>query len=446
MVLDYYASNNILLDLESARQLDNPDYLDKVYRAIFERDVLVKKDFLVKNRKVDAKHFTGFFNNRYKALESLLRNRQEFMRSTSIKRFSSGEVCFIGMVFDKFKSKNDNILLTVEDPSGSIKVVITKNNADAYENACDVCEDCVVGITGTFRNDVVFANSLVFPDVPLSRELRKSDREVCMAVISDLHVGSKNFLREEFMRFVHWLSVDEDAKKIKYVVVAGDLVDGVGIFPDQKNELDIPDIYDQYKECAKLLSMIPSDISLIIIPGNHDAIRICEPQPKFGKDIFQPLLKLPNAVFVSSPGWVNLGSSADFSGFNLLLYHGFSFSFYADTINSIKNSGRSLSDRTDLVMKYLLRCRHLAPAHGSALYVPDPDEDCLIINEVPDFFISGHIHKMALSHYRGVDIICGSCWQSISDYQEKMGHIPEPCKVPVVNLATRNIKVVDFSK
>ena len=65
-------------------------------------------------------------------------------------------------------------------------------------------------------------------------------------------------------------------------------------------------------------------------------------------------------------------------------------------------------------------------------------------DEIPDFFVSGHIHKSSVSHYGKTTLICGSCWQSTTKFQEKVGHHPEPCRVPIVNLKTRDVKLMKF--
>ncbi len=41
-------------------------------------------------------------------------------------------------------------------------------------------------------------------------------------------------------------------------------------------------------------------------------------------------------------------------------------------------------------------------------------------------------------------MISGSCWQAKTDFQEKLGHEPEPGRVPIVNLKTRAVKILDF--
>jgi DNA polymerase II small subunit len=95
-------------------------------------------------------------------------------------------------------------------------------------------------------------------------------------------------------------------------------------------------------------------------------------------------------------------------------------------------------------MKFLLKRRHLAPTHTSTLYIPDTKEDPLVIHKVPDFFITGHIHKSIAANYKNITLISGSCWQSKTDFQEKVGHNPEPGRVPMVNLKTREIKILKF--
>ena len=43
----------------------------------------------------------------------------------------------------------------------------------------------------------------------------------------------------------------EIASHVKYCLVAGDVVDGVGVFPGQALELNIRDVHKQYRMAAK---------------------------------------------------------------------------------------------------------------------------------------------------------------------------------------------------
>jgi len=67
------------------------------------------------------------------------------------------------------------------------------------------------------------------------------------------------------------------AGHVKYVLVAGDIVDGIGIYPNQASELVIRDVNKQYKLASKYIEQIPDYIEVIITPGNHDAPRKSSP-------------------------------------------------------------------------------------------------------------------------------------------------------------------------
>jgi DNA polymerase II small subunit/DNA polymerase delta subunit B len=58
---------------------------------------------------------------------------------------------------------------------------------------------------------------------------------------------------------------------------------------------------------------------------------------------------------------------------------------------------------------------------------------------------TGDIHRSDIDMYNNILIICSSCWQSITPFEEKVGNMPDPCKVPMLNLKTREIKMLDFS-
>ncbi|MDY7082019.1 MAG: DNA polymerase II small subunit, partial [Halobacteria archaeon] len=75
-----------------------------------------------------------------------------------------------------------------------------------------------------------------------------ASRPVKAALVSDIHVGSENFVGDRWREFTDWLSTQEE---IEYLMVAGDLVEGVGVYPGQDEELTIVDIYDQYEACAE---------------------------------------------------------------------------------------------------------------------------------------------------------------------------------------------------
>jgi DNA polymerase II small subunit len=406
-------------------------------------------------KKREAGDFTLFFNSRFRALEKILRQRQELQNAISISRIffkkNREQISVVGLVWDKQQTKNGNIMVTLEDPTGYIKVLVNKNKPDLLRMAKEITLDEALGVSGVNGDKIIFANNLFSPEVPIAPEMKKSEQEGYALFLSDIHIGSKYFLEDDFNKFIKWINQElgndsqkKVASKVKYIFIIGDIVDGCGIYPNQEKELKIKDIKDQYREAAKLLSKIRQDIEIVICPGNHDAIRLAEPQPPIYRDFAEELYAMPNVKMVSNPAIINIHSSDNFTGYDVLLYHGYSFDYYFAQIEHIRNQGGY--DRVDLLLKFLLQKRHMAPTYTSTPYIPDLESDFLVIDKIPDFFVSGHIHKAAASNYRGITVISGSCWQSKTAYQEKVGHNPEPSRVPLVDLETRKIRMLKFGK
>ncbi len=404
-------------------------------------------------KKKEVKDFVGYFRSRYNKLKNILCSRPELQDSISIVRCSKKQpgdsVSIIGIVLNKNETKNGNIRISLEDVTGIVDVIVTKTNSELYSMANDITLDEVIGVSGSMGNGVAFCRNIYFPDIPVTHELKKSPDEVYAVFISDIHFGIKNFLAGDFVKFLMWLREEygnerqrEIAKKVGYLFVTGDVVEGVGIYPGQEDDLEIKDIYKQYEEATKYFKMVPERIKIIMCGGNHDAMRISEPQPVFDRKISPGFYDFKNMTIVSNPAVVNIHSSDGFPGFDVLMYHGFSFPYFGNAVPSITEKGGIL--RSDLIMRYLLQKRHLAPSHGSNLYIPDEENDPLIISTVPDIFVSGHIHQIFTGSYRNVTIINSSCWVTQSDDQARRGIIPYPSRIPIINLKTREIKIMNF--
>lgn len=406
-------------------------------------------------RKRTVQDFTNLFNTRFTNIAKMLRTRQELSGITSISRINSKaqneRVALIGMIQDKQTTKNKAIILKMEDQTGTCTAIIRQDErtAEIYEIAKDLQLDEVIGITGKSSGSAIFVDRIIFPDVPLSKELKKGPVEEYVAFIGDTHFGSKVFMKEAFQKAIDWLNgkagnaeQKEIAKKTNYVILTGDIVEGVGIYPAQEEDLEIKDIYAQYEEAARMLKQIPEHMQIIVMSGNHDAGRLSEPQERPFKDMAKSLWEMPNMTMLSNPAYVNIGSTDNFQGFDLLLYHGGSLIYYSENIPSIREAGGQ--KRSDLIMKYLLQRRHLAPTHGSTVYLVDPEQDYLLIDIVPDMFITGHIHRSSIATYRNVTMLNSSCWTETTDDQIKRGLEPLPARLPVVNLKTREVKVLNF--
>ncbi len=418
-----------------------------------ELEFEVKVSYETISQKYTIKHFSDIFYSRYKFIESIIRSRPEIKDLTSISRVlakkDKEKVNVIGLVFEIAETRNGNIILTLEDPTGHIKVLIPKRNKELLSEAKDLVFDEVIGIVGTSGDGIIFADKIVWPDVPNDKKLKKAPKEEYAIFLSDIHVGSTYFLAEGFDKFLKWVKGDagsDDQKalaaKVKYIFIAGDLVDGIGIYPGQEQELTITTVEGQYSEFTRLIKQIPQDKQIFICPGNHDMVHLAEPQPVFYKEYTQELHAMNNVTLVSNPSVISIAKTDTFEGIQVLMYHGYSFDFYVANVDSIRNNGGYR--RADLIMEFLLKRRHLAPTFKSTPYLPAYKEDPLLIRTVPDIFLTGHIHYSAVANYKGVTNLSGSCWQACTNFQERLGHEPEPGRVPLINLKTREIKVLKF--
>ncbi|MBI4151018.1 metallophosphoesterase [Candidatus Woesearchaeota archaeon] len=474
-IVEFCMKNKVLLTRTSVERLQDETLVETLYTQITTDPTLAPSivvaqltpssaypvsvfwDYDDQPGKRTLQDFVGYFNARYVRIAKILRTRQELQAATSIGRVlatkEKGPATIIGIVAEKELSKNENLILTIEDPTGRIKAIVSKGKAELFALANDLVHDEIIGISGVNSGSgALFVNAIQYPDIP-HQELKKAPDEAYAVFLSCVHVGSKLFLKEAFQRFIAWLhgqwGTPEQramAAKVGYLFLIGDTVDGVGIYPGQDDELEFKDIYEQYAEAARLFSQVPKHINIILSPGNHDAQRLSEPQPKLFKDYAKPLWDLPNVIMTGNPAIVTIHAKGGFPGMQVLTYHGYSFDDYSEIVPSIKNSGRNCSERTPLIMRFLLQRRHLAPAHTSTLYVPDSRSDPLVIDTVPDIFAAGHIHKSGVDQYRGVSLICCSTFQDKTDFQERMGHEPDPGKAPILNLQTRKVSIMDFNE
>ncbi|EQD67849.1 DNA polymerase II small subunit, partial [mine drainage metagenome] len=147
-----------------------------------------------------------------------------------------------------------------------------------------ILEDEVIGVVGglSAKGDrrTIFANEIIRPDIPFRVIDDEKTDPVYVASLSDIHVGSKTFRKPDFTNMIGWLKAsDNDSSRIKYLVLSGDVVDGIGVYPGQDSDLEILDPMEQYGRLSEFVNQVPEDIKVFVMPGNHDIVRLAEPQP-----------------------------------------------------------------------------------------------------------------------------------------------------------------------
>lgn len=395
--------------------------------------------------------FVQYFRNRYTKLSNIIRGRvtarpieslnKNRKHSSGVKRGGNGaynEASIIGMISEVRTTANGHKMLQLEDPTGSFPVLVHQAEKDLFEEANKLVLDEVIGITGSMTNDgsLLIAKKLVFPDLPNIPNRREGTWGKAIFT-SDIHVGSSTFLEEEWCGFLDFLNgkTDNDqlkkmSEEIRFLVVAGDLVDGIGIFPGQEHELDILDIYDQYRKASEYFDQVPEHIKIIISPGNHDAVRQAEPQPRFPERITS--LFSDRITFVGNPALVDL------DGVKVLMYHGRSID---DLVASVPGVSYQEPEKA---MVEMIKRRHLSPIYGSRVSIAPEKQDHFVIDPIPDILHCGHVHTVGVGNYKSVLLINSGTWQSQTEFQKRVNLMPTPAKVPVVDLSTLRTTLLQF--
>ena len=376
--------------------------------------------------------FAKLFKDRYSTLRKLLAKRRELAGLLPIAKVKKLErdLRFVGIVNDSHITKNGHTVIEMEDDTDKILVLVMKGTTRMNEA---YLKDEVLGVVGSFNRDgeLVVAKDIIRPDVPLSSGMMPNGSEAVVAFVSDIHIGSNTFLEEKWRRFVTWLGKDPVAKDIRYVIMPGDLVDGIGVYPGQEDELRLDDLHMQYLELSEAIKDFPDWMRIVMMPGNHDAVRLAEPQPALPKDIRDMFDS--NVEFVGNPCYLEI------EGRTILAYHG-------KSIDDFNSGVRHLNyTNPQEAMKEMLKRRHLAPIYGDKTPLAPEQKDYLVIDTVPDIFVTGHVHVCKLDEYRGIKLINASAWQSQTAFQRMHNQTPDPAKVPMVHLGTGECWVEDFS-
>jgi DNA polymerase II small subunit len=434
------------MNLEANKIGEEGEDVEQEIKEEEEPKVKVLSSPAILPKKVTVPDFVNHFRMRYEQIKRILQERG-LDNLTSIRKLGGSRENYsvIVSILDKKITKNKNLLFDVEDLTGVCKVLVNQNKEDLYNQAKDLLVDDTVAFKVMGNAEILFANEVIFPDAYL-QEKKHSETEELIAFTSDLHLGSTMFLKDSFEKFLRWINLEEGdekqkelAKKVKYLFIVGDSIDGVGVYPGQEKFLTIEDIRDQYTVLAKYLKSIRPDVQIILSPGQHDGVRVAEPQPLVEEEWAPDLYKIENLTLVTNPAFVQLKN-----GFKILLYHGAGFHGMVDEIEDIRmNYGHDSPAR---MVKEVLKRRHLSPMHGSNVYIPGEKEDPLMISEVPDILATGDWHTTEIGTYNNILTIAGSCWQSMTPFEEKVGHHPDPCKIPLFNTKTREVKIIDFSE
>ena len=382
-----------------------------------------------------VKGYNALFSSRFNKLKRIISDRPEsklLKSAASLKNTKIDDDLYVCGLVTIRNSERNITKISLEDPSGSFEGIIFDEELQKTAETLLIDQFVMVRV-GSAKNSGYIIKDLILPDIP-EQAKNKSESDAYAVFLSDLHIGSKYFMEEEFSDFVAWISSpDPVARKIRFVLIGGDIVDGVGIYPNQNKELICQTIEEQLQKAVNLLDKIPKNMKIIIMPGNHDPGRRALPQPAIPQKYNSDLWNRENIEMVGNPALVSL------NGVKVLMFHG-------QSIDDIVKTTPGLSyDRPTDVMKNLLRARHLSPIYGSATPIAPEVEDLLVIEDIPDIFHVGHVHKAQLDMYKGILLVNSGSWQKQTPFQASVGMVPNPGLAIIVNLKTFQVFHENYS-
>ena len=127
------------------------------------------------------------------------------------------------------------------------------------------------------------------------------------------------------------------------------------------------------------------------------------------------------------------------NGMKFLVFHGQGSDKIFQSLFKIKEQNPVMG------FAQLLEYRHLSPEYGSFASTAPYSKDYLVINEIPDVLVTGHLHMANYGIHKGVRIVsCGSFKQPSSNQSETKKDSSVGV-FPVIDTITGEITLFDLN-
>jgi DNA polymerase II small subunit/DNA polymerase delta subunit B len=348
--LDYFHQNQSNLNIFLNKNIQLPPIID----LNFVSNYLKKQPIKINNRreeippKISTDFFVQFLNKRYETIKNFLVNRLELVNLISINKITSNTNKFSLIVMIKEKDELTKSL-TVEDQTGEVQVLLNKIDQETFKK---IVFDEVIGINCE-KNERIEVTSVIWPDIPLKRDLIKAEKDVFCLFISDMHLDDQNFNEQNYEKFIKWF--DESSYEKMYIFVLGNISQNI----------------HQTRDFLGKLSKHPT----FYVKSDSETV------PEFSGTVLED----------------NSNITIE-NGINLLLSTGKTIHLYEHLWPGMM---------PEQVMLNLLKKRHLNPVIEN-IQESIKSENQFLIDPVPDIFVSGSLHKSGLLNYKGTTILSNS--------------------------------------
>jgi biotin operon repressor len=155
-----------------------------------------------------------------------------------------------------------------------------------------------------------------------------------MLITGDWHIGSKSSSKLAFKALLK----DIDEFGVKDLLICGDLLQGLGVYSMEREDLSLFSIDEQVEETVEMLKQVPSRTKIHMVMGGHE--QKIKAEYKAGFDSLAAIARqLKNASYYGYTANLTLNKE-----FNLLALHGKGGSAYASSY-SLEKVWRNLTER-----------------------------------------------------------------------------------------------------
>lgn len=187
-----YVKKGILLSPQAYARLKKErkeDGLRKTRDLVL--DLLEPKIKIIKKspelKKVHVSDIIKTYNKRFFFLREQIIKKMDEQNLVSINKISSGKNSVVGMVSNIFNDK-----ITLEDPTGEIEVVVNSEEK--------LVLDEVVGIIGRLNKGEIVAEKIIFPDIPLDRNIGRAKENTLCFFVNEISAASiKKFQKVSYL-------------------------------------------------------------------------------------------------------------------------------------------------------------------------------------------------------------------------------------------------------
>jgi DNA polymerase II small subunit/DNA polymerase delta subunit B len=355
-IIKIFLENNLQLDNDSLNYFfskqEKIDPFLQAIKSLKERPLIITKEFIEKTslelpRIEVLKKFSQpegtfstesimkFFQERYEFIRRKLEKRIDLVNTISINRISKKlrKFSIIGMISEKNEEEKS---IEVEDLTGTTTVFLDKKFFDILPI------DTIAGFVCEKKDDKIIAENVIFPDIPLKKEINKTSSETYCLFVSDFHLDlQKNY--EIFEKFLNTV------KNLTY--------SNLSIF-------FLGDISSKKEDYEKIIENIPEKISYIFLAGELEK-----------NSDMNKIFKTPILIQIENV--------------RIFLAHGDSFSPYLPIFKTPENT-----------ILQLLKQRNFNPTFSSNNF-----SNAYLLDTVPDIIAVGHFHKPNFQNYKGTTII-----------------------------------------